>query len=161
MCSLSLCTFQSFQFLVKCQIILCNNIQQPLLPLCQWPKLDCWDLPSWCRYWNATLHVSPAPLAGASVAQQQCYQNISFIRCQLPGCLVPGAWLVRDQAIIPRPEQAVKLERPRWITLPGSNSAPARLQPRVAKPSKYKGKARKAISGLFLLNPLPPVLVEV
>ena len=25
MCSLSLCTFQSFQFLVKCQIILCNN----------------------------------------------------------------------------------------------------------------------------------------
>ena len=27
------------------------------------------------------------PLAGAGVAQQQCYQNISFIRCQLPGCL--------------------------------------------------------------------------
>ena len=45
------------------------------------------------------------PLAGAGVAQQQCYQNISFIRCQLPGCQA-GAWLVQDQAIIPRPEQA-------------------------------------------------------
>ena len=36
---------------------------------------------------------------------------IKILASSAASCLVPGAWLVQDQAIIPRPEQAVKLER--------------------------------------------------